>query len=97
MLLGRMVRAYVKGADKDGIPELVLVVPENEKAEIYSFSSKNYIGANGATVKFYISEKEKSISLNYPTLVYNGVADFNAGRNRRNHRAGLLHGYCKDH
>lgn len=78
MLLGQRVKAYVKDANNGMVPKVVLVVPD-KKMEVYSFSSKDFEGADGDTVEFYVEGKEKKISLNYPTLIYNGVADFDAG------------------
>lgn len=80
MLLGRRVKAYVKGAGKDALPKIFLVIPDDENMEIYSFSSEDFTSANGGEIKFYAGTKEKTVSLNYPTLIYNGEADFNAGR-----------------
>lgn len=90
MLLGRRVKAYVKGMNDDVLPKVLLVIPDDEEMEIYSFSSNDFLGFDGDIIKFYVGNKVKSVSLNYPTLIYNGEADFNVGRSEI---AGLLDNY----
>lgn len=82
MLLGRRVKAYVKETENDALPKVVLVVTDDEDMEIYSFSSNDYIRVDGSAIKFYADEKERTVSLNYPTLIHNGEVDFTAGRNQ---------------
>ena len=53
MLLGQRVKAYVKDENNGMLPKVVLVVPD-EKMEVYSFSSKDFEGADGDTVEFYV-------------------------------------------
>ena len=90
MLLGRRVKAYVKSMEDGMLPKVLLVIPDDRDMEIYSFSSNDFIGANKDVIKFTFENKVKSVSLNYPTLIYNGEADFNASRNEI---IGLLDNY----
>ena len=80
MLLGRHVKAYVKGMENDALPKVLLVIPDDKNTEIYSFSSTDFLGVDGNKIKFYSDNKEKTVLLNYPTLIYNGETDFDAGR-----------------
>ena len=90
MLLGRRVKAYIKHMDEETLSKVLLVIPDDEEMDIYSFSSNDFVGADGDVIKFNYGDKVKSVSLNYPTLIYNGEADFDAGRSEI---IGLLDNY----
>ncbi|MBR5614934.1 MAG: S-layer homology domain-containing protein [Clostridia bacterium] len=75
-LIGQDVKVYIKGYDKDTMTEAILMLPDGEDDDVFTFTSADVDKTTTDSVSFYIGEKLHTITLTNPNLIYNGEADF---------------------